>query len=619
MKNKQIPRYFSNSRFTLPRLSLLMVAGVLLSLMIFSAHSSALPAGKYRYYASQCGGSDVECFKYSAEAGVYRGYRGTLNRNPDSGGAAFWKARLQNGTSSLTDFANSLISSSEWRNRYQSINNSQFVNQTYQFVLKRNPDSSGYNYWLGELNSGKKSRAQMVANMLNSSESASVHHSGFMNYYRPPAPAPQPNPTPAPTPSPRPNPSPSPSRPTQPRAPANTGPVASNVSQSGMQITDLTISEQDYRSAVITWTTSKPSTSKINFSTAQDDLYNEILKEEPVTSHSIRLEGSDLQAGRHYYFRITADDGSGPVTVDSEFDTKSIAVIIKVTNEDDEPVADALVLAGDKEATTDTNGEATLELPEGTISILAQKDELSKEIEATIELPQDENTQRITLAISKSAPPTATRSNEVPKKSNAWMWLLILIPLIGAVIGFLFWRRRNQQKSQAGTYFGDALEAENYNDQVIPSTPADQLPITSPELDSTTSTDPVISETTPPPPPMPEIAEPEYLPVENPALPHHASLPELVGRYGSPPVSQEETTANPEVPSEPTSPTGQHIPTHVSLKDLVSTPKIDHETIEPDASIQDLPTSPVHEPETAAPDKPEHGKPEDNNLLTIKH
>jgi hypothetical protein len=418
-----------------------------------------------------------------------------------------------------------------------------------------------------------------------------------------------------------PTPTPKPTTPTRsptggsPQATPTT-PVSSEASETGLQITDLTVTEIDYRTALISWNTTKPSSSKINFSDSQEDLYNEKLNDQPNTAHSIKLEGEDVRAGKHYYVRVTANDGaSEPVTLDTEFDTKPVSVVIKVTDTSDQPVNEALVQAGDAEAVTDENGEVTLDLPEGTVTIFAQKDELSKELEETIEVPTDENLPRFTLALSKTV---AAAKVTIPKKKST-PWLAIILPIVllgGGIVGFLLWRKRNIQKANA--YYGDPLEAENYTGDSMPTTPAEALPQEAPVphevIESQQPIDQPKPSSFPAAPPMPE---PTYLPVEDPRIPHHATLPELLGRYGTEAAEDDTSTST---NAEVASPTGQHIPNHISLKQLVETPKPKQKTQEPDLQSPDLPASPISaqtiEQEDNEPPKKKH---RGDGSLTIEH
>lgn len=602
MKNKQQHLHDLPHRFV-RILKSGLIFGVLLTLLIgilFRAPAQALPAEKYRYFGGSCSSNDAECFKYSAEAGSYRAYKSILNRQPETTGFSYWANRLQNGTSSLQDVAANLIGSSEWKNKFGTISNQQFVTQTYQFALGRSPSNSDNNYWVNELNNGR-SRANMAASFITSSEAANVQHSAFMNYFRPP--------TPSPSPTPKPSPTPTPPKPSSPKAQA---PSQSNASASGLRISDFTISELEYRSTLLTWKTNKPSTTKANYSTNKDDLYTEQKNDDKVTDHTLRLEGDGIKAGRHYFVRITSDDGSGPVTIDGEFDTKSIAVIIAVTDESNQPATEAIVTAGEVTATTDSNGEALLSLPEGEISIFAEKDDLSQQITATIEVPNDETPQRISLSLSKISV-TELTSEKSSKKGFPWGWLLLIPLIIAAGIGgFIFWKRR-QNTSSYSTY-QDPLEAENYNAAQIPSTPF--LPPTDTETHEDMPPAPPVPEVPIPEMPAPPAApEPSYQELENLEVPHHPSLPELVGRYG-------QTTPPPSVESAAElTPAGQPIPHHASLKELVEIPNTNNGGDPTPPPVDDLPTSPLESSSEPTKNDSEDltTEKDEDGALNIKH
>ncbi|MBR5057644.1 MAG: DUF4214 domain-containing protein, partial [Clostridiales bacterium] len=59
------------------------------------------------------------------------------------------------------------FTSAEFINRNTS--NEAFVNMLYKGILTRNPDSSGFNYWVGRLRSGS-SRNSIIKEFANSAE-----------------------------------------------------------------------------------------------------------------------------------------------------------------------------------------------------------------------------------------------------------------------------------------------------------------------------------------------------------------------------------------------------------------------------------------------------------------
>ncbi len=352
-------------------------------------------------------------------------------------------------------------------------------------------------------------------------------------------------------------------------------PGESPTSETGLQLTDFTITNLRYRGASLSWNTTKPTPSKINFGTNPDDLSTEQISAEATTQHTMEIDAQKLRAGTAYYIRVTADDGSGPVTVDSEFTTKPIAVVIKVTDKDEAPVVDATITVDEIIQNTDENGETTLELPEGDVTIFAQKDELSQETDATVTLPEGDDTpiQRVSLALTEQS--AAPKVTAVTAKKTSPAILLILLPIIlagGGFVAFMIWRKKRQNN-----YYSDPLSVENYVAPVLPST---STPLPEP-----------VTPIMPQPAPFPQQPEPQFQPLEASSPEHHTTLPEMVGRYGI--TEQPVPIAK---PLENISPTGQQIPQHTSLKDLVVVPQTEAavDTNATPVSTADLPTSPVH-------------------------
>jgi sugar lactone lactonase YvrE len=90
-------------------------------------------------------------------------------RPPDVGGLQFWVSQRRAGKS-LYAISSSFAASSEFKTRYGSLSNSAFVKLIYQNVLGRAPDSGGLGYWTGQLDSGTKTRGQVMVGFSESSE-----------------------------------------------------------------------------------------------------------------------------------------------------------------------------------------------------------------------------------------------------------------------------------------------------------------------------------------------------------------------------------------------------------------------------------------------------------------
>ena len=77
-------------------------------------------------------------------------YRNFLGRAADSGGLAFWRGVLQSGVDESIVMQGFLLSP-----EYTGKNdNTAFVNTMYNAILARKAEAAGFNYWLGQLNSG---------------------------------------------------------------------------------------------------------------------------------------------------------------------------------------------------------------------------------------------------------------------------------------------------------------------------------------------------------------------------------------------------------------------------------------------------------------------------------
>jgi hypothetical protein len=100
---------------------------------------------------------------------VTRLYFAYLLRIPEQAGLAYWIGRKRTGTS-LNAISNAFAASSEFKTRYGSLTNSQFVNLVYQNVLGRPGDSGGMAFWTGQLDQHKATRGQVMVAFSESSE-----------------------------------------------------------------------------------------------------------------------------------------------------------------------------------------------------------------------------------------------------------------------------------------------------------------------------------------------------------------------------------------------------------------------------------------------------------------
>lgn len=102
---------------------------------------------------------------------VYRLYLGVFGRAPEADGLKFWSAKRAAGAP-LQKLAAEYAKSAEFRNKYGSVSNGQYVDLIYQNILNRPPQQAGHSYWTFQLRSGKQTRAQLMRNFTESAELA---------------------------------------------------------------------------------------------------------------------------------------------------------------------------------------------------------------------------------------------------------------------------------------------------------------------------------------------------------------------------------------------------------------------------------------------------------------
>ena len=99
---------------------------------------------------------------------VERIYVYVLDREPEEGGSNFWTAQLYNFDNSGAEVAQGFIFSEEFVNRNTS--NEEFVTILYKTFFGRDPEEEGMNFWLGQLSSGAMSRTDVANGFIFSQE-----------------------------------------------------------------------------------------------------------------------------------------------------------------------------------------------------------------------------------------------------------------------------------------------------------------------------------------------------------------------------------------------------------------------------------------------------------------
>ncbi len=102
---------------------------------------------------------------------MFRLYNASFKRLPDADGLEYWINQFSSGANTIRVVASSFLGSAEFAERYGSnVTDEKFVNTLYQNVLGRDADTSGLNYWLGQLNSGAETRYEALLGFAESAE-----------------------------------------------------------------------------------------------------------------------------------------------------------------------------------------------------------------------------------------------------------------------------------------------------------------------------------------------------------------------------------------------------------------------------------------------------------------
>jgi Ca2+-binding RTX toxin-like protein len=104
-----------------------------------------------------------------AAATVYRLYRATLDRAPDTAGHLGWTAALTGGGRPLDAVARGFVNSLEFQKTYGNTTDQAFMTLLYNNVLDRAPDAGGLRGWTDRLATGT-SREQVVTGFSESRE-----------------------------------------------------------------------------------------------------------------------------------------------------------------------------------------------------------------------------------------------------------------------------------------------------------------------------------------------------------------------------------------------------------------------------------------------------------------
>jgi len=109
------------------------------------------------------------------DAKMFRLYNAAFKRLPDPDGLRYWIGKYTSGENDDRAVAQSFLVSDEFKERYGvNVTNAKYVETLYINVLGRDYDQDGYNYWLGNLNSGLETRYELLLGFAESAENKAL-------------------------------------------------------------------------------------------------------------------------------------------------------------------------------------------------------------------------------------------------------------------------------------------------------------------------------------------------------------------------------------------------------------------------------------------------------------
>lgn len=157
----------------MPVLFIVAFAGIGVYFLIRSQAAS----GDYAYTTCKKDSSYGNCLDNSAHAKVTRVYLAALNRQPDDSGFKYWVDQLTTKGTHIQVVADSFINSNEFKSRYPNDTNRNYVTRLYQNVLGRQPDTDGLNYWTSQLDQKKLTKPQLLIQFTESKENIGLQAS----------------------------------------------------------------------------------------------------------------------------------------------------------------------------------------------------------------------------------------------------------------------------------------------------------------------------------------------------------------------------------------------------------------------------------------------------------
>ncbi|MCL5784456.1 MAG: hypothetical protein M1142_03840 [Patescibacteria group bacterium] len=233
----------------------------------------------------------------------------------------------------------------------------------------------------------------------------------------------------------------------------------------GPQISDIAITNISSTSATVTWKTSAPADSLIEYGLEPDRYFLNISNGDFVTSHKIKVESDLFLPGNKVYFQIKSKDEFGNMTTSpgQNFQLQGYRIKIKVVDDNGQPLSGIKVMlySDPQEGVTDENGEVVfINVTPGNHLAVAKLEGGDKAMEVNVKgvslaLNSDSDSRAGTPSTAQTAGtsaevfPLQVDNSLISKKPSFWaegVFYLILGMVVGAVLAARFWVIKRRAK-----------------------------------------------------------------------------------------------------------------------------------------------------------------------------
>lgn len=154
-------------KLALPLIALVAGVGGFMVYRSMAATAYQYSAFTCQNYSSRTDARTNTCIQESAEAVVFRAYKGVLGYNPDDAGYKHWSAELINGKKTYHQVVDAIAKTTDKTTAVNAMSAGELVNRLYTRVLGYTPSSADASYWQNQINDNKRTRDQVIAYFAN--------------------------------------------------------------------------------------------------------------------------------------------------------------------------------------------------------------------------------------------------------------------------------------------------------------------------------------------------------------------------------------------------------------------------------------------------------------------